>query len=178
MFFSDSLSDGSPIGTTKHAADARPDRGRREGLRPYSLATRGKAAKELQDIVDAMSATFGEDKVKLDLWPSSLLGLTLTYHVDGSIGVGQQGYVDTLCERFSSYLTDKGEKYPHDGEGLRVRTERRLVVILQRRGRAYITSTKSSQPPCPDNNSAGISISIVLTKGTRQPYRALFQGLA
>jgi hypothetical protein len=88
---------------------------------------------ELQDIVDAMSATFGKDKVKLDLWPSSLLGLTLTYHVDGSIGVGQQGYVDTVCERFSSYLTDKSEKYPHDGEGLRVRTDERRATPLDSR---------------------------------------------
>ena len=88
---------------------------------------------ELQDIVDAMSATFGKDKVKLDLWPSSLLGLTLTYHVDGSIGVGQQGYVDTICERFSSYLTDKCEKYPHDGEGLRVRTDERRATPLDSR---------------------------------------------
>ena len=39
-------------------------------------------------IVDAMKATFGEGKVKLDLWPTSLLGLTLAYRVDGSISVG------------------------------------------------------------------------------------------
>jgi hypothetical protein len=32
--------------------------------------------------------------------------------MDGSIGVGQQGYVDTVCERFNSYLTDKCGKPP------------------------------------------------------------------
>jgi hypothetical protein len=88
---------------------------------------------QLQDIVDAMKVTFGEGKVKLDLWPTSLLGLTLAYRVDGSISVGQKGYVDSICERFGEFMSDKEEKYPHDGEGLRVRTDERRSVLLDER---------------------------------------------
>jgi hypothetical protein len=75
---------------------------------------------QLQHLLSALQDIFGVDKVKLERQPSTFLGMSLDYHHDNAISVGQMGYIQSVCERFEKELGTRDEKYPHGPDGLKV----------------------------------------------------------
>ena len=94
----------------------------------------------LEDLHAALVDTFGKDKVKLEKQPTTFLGLQVKYNADGSLALGQRGYILNLCERFSGFLSDRAEAYPHDSDTLAVTQDsRRAEPLSASMAKAYLT---------------------------------------
>jgi hypothetical protein len=54
--------------------------------------------------------------------------------------LGQRGYILNLCERFSGFLSDRTEAYPHDSDTLAVSQDsRRAGPLSASMAKAYLT---------------------------------------